>query len=149
MDDTALRILRAFDRPGLARPSADDLAAVAGADARAVPAVLADMVDSGQLLEVDGRFERTECGRLEVAGPLEFTFLTRAGCHLCEQGLRQIEPLLARLGKRLHVVDVDADRVLREDYGNEVPVLFLGQQEVARHRIDPAMVRAALANART
>lgn len=148
MDETALRILRTFDRPGVTRLRATDLAVAAGVEGDAVRAVLPDMVDSGQLAEVDGEFARTESGRLEVAGPLELTFLTRAGCHLCEQALGQLTPLLARLGKRLHLVDVDAERVLREDYGNEVPVLFLGQQEIARHQINPARVRAALAKAR-
>ena len=76
------------------------------------------------------------------------TLLTRAGCHLCEQALRQIEPLVSRFGAHVRLVDVDTDSVLRREYGNEVPVLFLGSREIARHRVDPASIRAALSDAR-
>jgi hypothetical protein len=74
--------------------------------------------------------------------------LTRAGCHLCDQALRQIEPLVSKLGAQLRLVDVDSDLVLRQDYGLDVPVLFVGSREIARHQINPAGIRAALRDAR-
>lgn len=147
MDETALSILRAFGRLGSGRLSEEDLLAAAGDTAEA-RAVLAELVSSGALRIAGGQYERTEFGRLEAAEPLELTLLTRAGCHLCDQALRQIEPLVTRIGAPLRIVDVDTDRVLREDYGLDVPVLFLGSEEIARHRIDPAGIRAALSNAR-
>jgi glutaredoxin len=147
MDETALLILRAFDRLNLWSLSEADLFAMA-ADTAEVRASLADLVESGALRDVAGRYERTEFGRLEAAGPFELTLLTRAGCHLCDQALRQIEPLVSKLGAQLRLVDVDSDRVLREDYGFDVPVVFLGNQEIARHRINPQTIRAALSNAR-
>lgn len=147
MDETALRILRAFDRLGFGRLSAEDLLAAAGDTAEA-RATMAELVSSGALRDVGGQYERTEFGRLEAAGPLELTLLTRAGCHLCDQALRQIEPLVTRIGAPLRIVDVDTDRVLREDYGLDVPVLFLGNEEIARHRFDPESIRAAISNAR-
>jgi Glutaredoxin-like domain (DUF836) len=147
MDETALQILRSFDRLALSRLCEDDLLAAATNTAEA-RAALVDLVDSGALRENAGQYERTEFGRLEAAGPLELTLLTRAGCHLCDQALRQIEPLVSKLGAHLRLVDVDSDRVLREDYGLDVPVLFLGNSEIARHRFDPAGIRAAFSSAR-
>ncbi|MDE3136228.1 MAG: glutaredoxin family protein [Acidobacteriota bacterium] len=147
MDETALQILRAFDCLKLTRLSEADLLAVA-ADSAEAQASLAQLVDSGALREVAGQYERTEFGRLEVAGPSELTLLTRAGCHLCDQALRQIEPLVSKLGAHLRFVDVDSDRVLREDYGLDVPVLFLGNREIARHRIEAGSIRAALSKAK-
>ena len=97
MDETALRILRAFDRPGFGRLSAEDLLAAAGDTAEA-RATMAELVSSGALRDVGGQYERTEFGRLEAAAPLVVTFLTRAGCHLCDQALRQIEPIVVRIG---------------------------------------------------
>jgi glutaredoxin len=147
MDETALQILRAFDRLNLTRLGEAELLAAA-ADTAETRASLAQLVDSGCLRAVGGQYERTEFGRLEAAGPFELTLLTRAGCHLCDQALRQIEPLLSKLGADLRLVDVDSDRVLREDYSLDVPVLFLGNREIARHRIEPASIRAALSRAR-
>jgi hypothetical protein len=147
MNETALRILRAFDRLVLTRlREADLLAAVT--DAAEARAALEDLVASGALRENAGQFERTEFGRLEAAGPREWTLLTRAGCHLCDQALRQIEPLVSKLGAQLRLVDVDSDLVLRQDYGLDVPVLFVGSREIARHQINPAGIRAALRDAR-
>jgi glutaredoxin len=148
MFETAQNILRAFDRLNLTHLSEDDLVSAA-ADRAGARAALADLVDSGLLSENAGQYERTEFGRLEVAGPFELTLLTRAGCHLCDQALRQIEPLVSKAGAHLRLVDVDSDRVLREDYGFDVPVLFLGNQEIARHRVEPASIRVALSKARS
>lgn len=145
MNPAALRILEAFDWLSLSRVSAADLVAAAGAGAGAA---LADLVDSGQLREINGEYERTEFGRLEIAGPLELTLLTRIGCHLCDLALRQVEPLAARLHMPLRLVDVDTDHVLRQDYGNEVPVLFLGSREIARYPFRLSEIRAAVKGAR-
>jgi len=147
MNETALRILEAFDRLGLSRLCPADLLA-GGSDSEEARATLAELVFSGALREISGQYERTEFGRLEAAGPRELTLLTRAGCHLCEQALRQIEPVVSRFGARVRLVDVDTDSVLRQEYGNEVPVLFAGSREIARHRVGAASVRAALSDAR-
>lgn len=147
MNETALRILRAFDRPGLDRLGEADLLAAAEDEGEA-RAALKDLVASGALREIAGQYERTEFGRLEVAGPREWTLLTRAGCHLCDQALRRIKPLVPKLGAHLRLVDVDSDLVLRQDYGLDVPVLFVGNREIARHQIHPAGIRAALRDAR-
>jgi hypothetical protein len=142
MEQTAKQILETFDRLGLSRLGAADFALPAEAGAK--QAALAALVESGCLREVAGQFERTEWGRLEIAGPLEVTFLSRSGCHLCDEALRQIEPLVSGFGTDLRVVNVDTDRTLRQRYGNEVPVVFLGNRELERNRIDPGHLRAEL-----
>ena len=146
MEEAALCILRVFDDGGLVRIPAADLLVAAGSGA-AAEAALAELTASGALREIAGRYERTEFGRLEAAGPLDLTLLSRPRCHLCEEALRQIEPLAAGFGARLRIVDVDCDQTLRERFGNDIPVLFLGSEELADHRIDAASPRAALAQA--
>lgn len=52
------------------------------------------------------------------------TLYTRRGCHLCEQaeeGLRTLE-------YRYEAVDVDGDPALKTQYGDDVPVLALGDR---------------------
>lgn len=142
MEETTRQILETFDRLGLSRLRATDF----GSSDRPAPpkAALDRLVESGCLREVAGRYERTEWGRLEIARPLDVTLLGRVGCHLCEGILRQIEPEVGKFGAQLRIVDVDTDRVLREQYGNEVPVVFLGNREWARHRVDTGEFRAEL-----
>lgn len=145
MEETARRILETFDRLGLTRLQAADF--TSAAQPAADDAALAALLSSGCLREIAGQYERTEWGRLEVAGPLEMTLLTRPGCHLCEDALRQIEPLVTEFGARLRLVDIDTDRILRERYRNEIPVVFLGSRELARHAVDLGRIRAELSRA--
>ncbi|MGH9790004.1 MAG: glutaredoxin family protein [Candidatus Acidiferrales bacterium] len=81
------------------------------------------------------------------APSLIVTLYTRAGCHLCEEAKQQMAPLLAEFGAALREVDVDSDDALRERYGNDVPVIFLGARKVAKHRVDIAQFRRQLRDA--
>jgi glutaredoxin len=137
-------LLEAFDRLETARLRPADLAIAAHASHEAAQAALARLAADGCVREVAGRFERTELGRLEVAGPRDLTLLSRPGCHLCEEARREIRPLLAESGASLRVVDIDCDRLLRELFSNEIPVLFLGRMEIARHRITASQLREGL-----
>lgn len=76
--------------------------------------------------------------------PLVVTLYTRAGCHLCEEAKAQIAPLLREFGAELREVDIDADPALRAEYDYDVPVIFLGDQKVAKHRVDLAQFRRQL-----
>jgi glutaredoxin len=82
----------------------------------------------------------------------ELTFITRQGCHLCEEASNDLARLLARFTE-LHpdkpytvdVVDVDSDPELRDKYSEEVPVLLLNGEQVSFFRIDVERVLAKLA----
>ncbi|KEF35203.1 glutaredoxin [Deinococcus sp. RL] len=52
------------------------------------------------------------------------TLYTRRGCHLCEQA----EERLRLLDFAYRPVDVDRDPALRARYGDDVPVLALGER---------------------
>src|SRR5260370_29857310 len=78
-----------------------------------------------------------EAARLAARGPRDVTLYTRPGCHLCDEAKSAIEPLLREFGATLREVDIDADPVLKERYGWDVPVIFIGQRKAAKHRVDP------------
>jgi glutaredoxin len=79
---------------------------------------------------------------------IEVTLYTRKGCHLCEEAKSQMVPLLREFGARLREVDIDADETLRALYDVDVPVIFLGERKVAKHRLDLAQFRRQLERAR-
>ncbi|MCL4523145.1 MAG: glutaredoxin family protein [Acidobacteria bacterium] len=79
---------------------------------------------------------------------IEVTLYTRQGCHLCEEAKAQMAPLLREFGARLREVDIDADESLRALYDVDVPVIFLGERKVAKHRLDLAQFRRQLERAR-
>ena len=74
------------------------------------------------------------------------TVYSRAGCGLCDELLARLRALCAGQPVRIEikVVDVDADPVLHRRYGLDVPLLFAGDEELCRHRLDAAAVQAWL-----
>jgi len=80
--------------------------------------------------------------------PLEVTLYTRPGCHLCDEAKSQIAPVLIEFGARLREVNIDADPVLRERYNVDVPVIFLGDRKIAKHRVDLGQFKRQILEAR-
>jgi glutaredoxin len=87
--------------------------------------------------------------RLARCGPRDVTLYTRPGCHFCDEAKAAIAPLLREFGAVLHEVNVDEDMVLKERYGWDVPVIFIGQRKAAKHRVDLAQFRRQLQSAGT
>lgn len=85
--------------------------------------------------------------RLASCGPQDVTLYTRPGCHLCEEAKAAIAPLLGEFGARLREVNIDQDVVLKERYGWDIPVIFIGQRKAAKHRVDLAQFRRQLEEA--
>ena len=91
--------------------------------------------------------DHSEDARLAAAGPREVTLYTRPGCHLCEEAKAVMVPLLREFGATLREVNIDEDAALRERYGWDVPVIFLGARKVAKHRLDLEQFRRQLREA--
>jgi len=72
---------------------------------------------------------------------------TRPGCHLCEEAKNTLQPLLREFGARLRQVNIDDDAVLRERYGWDIPVIFIGAHKAAKHRVDLEQFRRQLREA--
>jgi glutaredoxin len=82
-----------------------------------------------------------------TGGPRDVTLYTRPGCHLCEEAKAAIAPLLREFGAILREVNIDEDPDLRERYGWDIPVIFIGQHKAAKHRVDVAQFRRQLEDA--
>lgn len=154
MQTVAQRILSTFDQ--LERPSLDlhTLFEIVGGN---IPGEREEVLDAVTalvkqgLLSSDGGgdfYRRTEEGRLALAAPRDVTMYMREGCHLCEEAKAAMAPVLAALGACLQEVDIDDDPILRARYTNDVPVIFIGSQFFAQHRLDPARLRRHLENAK-
>jgi glutaredoxin len=85
--------------------------------------------------------------RLAQAAPRDVTLYTRPDCHLCEEAKSAIAPLLREFGAAMREVNVDSDPILRERYGSDVPVIFLGARKAAKHRVDLEQFRRQLRDA--
>ena len=72
-------------------------------------------------------------------------YLTREGCHLCEEALPVVRSEADRAGTSVEVQDIDADETLRADWDHDVPVIIVDGTVHARYRVDAEQLRAALA----
>jgi len=149
MDIVSRRILGTFDQ--LDRDSLDlhtlfEFVAGNPPDARAaVLDAVSELAKSGLLHDDGGDFySRTEDGRLAVIAPRDITLYTRGGCHLCDEAKAIIFPLLPQFGANLYEIDVDDDPILHDRYTDDVPVIFVGSQFFAKHRIDAESLRRRL-----
>lgn len=149
MDATSRQILATFDQLERGTLDLHTLFEFVGGnppDARAgVLDAVAQLTKSSLLRDDGGDFySRTEDGRLAIAGPRDVTLYTREGCHLCDEAKSVMTPVLGQFGAKLTEVDVDDDPVLRERYTNDVPVIFVGREFFAKHRVDAAALRGKL-----
>ena len=88
-----------------------------------------------------------EDARLAASGPRDVTLYTRPGCHLCDEAKAAIAPLLHEFGATLREVNIDADPFLKERYGWDIPVIFIGQRKVAKHLVNMEQFRRQLEDA--
>src|SRR5881409_1994642 len=87
--------------------------------------------------------------RMASCGPRDVTLYSRPGCHLCDQAKAAITPVLREFGLVLREVNIDEDPILKDRYGWDVPVIFIGQHKAAKHRVDLAQFRRQLEEAGT
>ena len=71
------------------------------------------------------------------------TLLSKPGCHLCHEMRAVVERVLPAFGGSLQEQDV-REHPLHRRYALEIPVLLLGDQELARHRVEEAELRRRL-----
>ena len=76
------------------------------------------------------------------------TLYGRGWCHLCEEMREALRPLEAPMGFRVEEVDVESDPALEARYGERVPVLAEGGQEICHARLDTGRLAAHLGRLR-
>lgn len=71
------------------------------------------------------------------------TVYSRRGCHLCDELLEALLPLL-RDSADVEVCDVDSRRDWQEAFGDRVPVVEVDGHFVCQYTLDATAVRRAL-----
>ena len=83
-----------------------------------------------------------------MTGRACLTVYSRAWCHLCDDLLGALRPICAELNADIQVVDLDTHPELEAAYGERIPVVVGGENELCQHFLDAAAVRAYLLNFR-
>ena len=77
---------------------------------------------------------------------ITLTLYSRPDCHLCEIMSRDLA-LLLRGRARVEIVDITENDELEQQYGQRIPVLAAGADELSFYRLDTARVEQFLSNA--
>ena len=63
------------------------------------------------------------------------TLYTRPGCHLCDEAKAAIIEARAERPFTLEEVNIDLDAALADQYGYDIPVIFINGMKVFKHRV--------------
>lgn len=72
------------------------------------------------------------------------TVLSRSYCHLCDEMIGALRALQGGAGFAFEVRDIDDDPALEARFGERVPVLLAGHEELCHHRLDVPALNAWL-----
>ncbi|HEY9191861.1 MAG TPA: glutaredoxin family protein, partial [Methyloversatilis sp.] len=78
----------------------------------------------------------------------ELTLYLRRWCHLCDDLLEALEPMIAPYGITVREIDIDEHPEFEDVYGEHIPVLCAGARELCRHRLDAGAVETYLLESR-
>jgi len=70
------------------------------------------------------------------AMPAEVIVYSRKGCHLCEIVKETLSKLARRANFNWHEIDVDSDELLRRQFTDEVPVVFINGRKAFKYRLN-------------
>ena len=71
---------------------------------------------------------------------------TRKACHLCDEMLAALEPLLKQYRTKVNIIDIDGDSRLVRTYGTRIPVLMSAGQVLCEARLEYDLVEEFLRN---
>jgi glutaredoxin len=74
------------------------------------------------------------------------TVYSRAGCHLCEIAINQIESVKSKITFDLEIKLIDDNPELEKAYGEQVPVILIDQQPHDYWRVDIDRFTKAIKN---
>ena len=72
------------------------------------------------------------------------TIYGRPGCHLCEEAKKAILSAGCEDEFVLEEINIDLDRILKQKYGLDVPIILINSVKVFEHEVNPAEFRRKL-----
>lgn len=71
-------------------------------------------------------------------------FYTRPGCHLCDRIRPRVAELAAEYGVPMRIRNVEADPRWEQQFGTQIPVVFVDGTKACKYRLDESRLRRLL-----
>jgi glutaredoxin len=70
--------------------------------------------------------------------------LSKQDCHLCDEAKETIERVTKRLPIEVEMIDIEKDPELLNQYRYDIPVIFLNDRKIFKHRVDEDKLKKIL-----
>ena len=80
--------------------------------------------------------------------PTKIKILSKQDCHLCDQAKEVIFRNTRSLPVEVEVIDIENDPELVKLYGSDIPVIFLNDRKIFKHRVDENKLQKLLKRAK-
>lgn len=74
----------------------------------------------------------------------DLTFITKSGCHLCEEAEVVLDQICNELGLEYSKIFIEENQDLALKFQEEIPVVLIDGIQHSAWRVDPIKLRAAL-----
>ena len=75
---------------------------------------------------------------------IKVEIFSRSGCHLCEVAEKVVREVHREVPFDLHVILIDGDKELENEYGEEVPITIINGQRHDYFKVDRARFKDAI-----
>jgi glutaredoxin len=75
---------------------------------------------------------------------MKIKILSKPDCHLCEEAKEAIQRVTKRLPIDLEVINIQNDPELFNQYRYDIPVIFLDDRKIFKHRVDEEKLKKIL-----
>ena len=74
--------------------------------------------------------------KAKESAPVQVTFYTKAGCHLCEEARDVLEDIAALTTYELREIDIRGNPAIFEQYRYRIPVIIINGETTIEGRIE-------------
>ena len=75
---------------------------------------------------------------------MKIRIYSKPDCHLCDEAKETIQRVTKRLPIEIEVIDIQKDPELFAQYRYDIPVIFLDDRKIFKHRVDEEKLKKLL-----
>ena len=75
---------------------------------------------------------------------MKIRIYSKPDCHLCDEAKEVIQRVTKRLHIEIEVIDIQKDPELYDQYRYDIPVIFLDDRKIFKHRVDEEKLKKLL-----
>ena len=75
---------------------------------------------------------------------MKIRIYSKPDCHLCDEAKETIQRVTKRLPIEIEVINIEKDAKLLNQYRYDIPVIFLDDRKIFKHRVDEEKLKKIL-----